>query len=87
MPIIEVPGQLRAKVEERIKDTPEQEDIEHLLRLIKRVVFDGHNVYLSTACLHGNHDYCNQSTRVDGTAKQPGQCKFCPSKCVCDCHI
>lgn len=30
--------------------------------------------YLSTACHHGLHDRCRQS------------CKFCGTKCQCECH-
>jgi len=33
------------------------------------------HVYLSTACMHELHDKCIK------------KCKFCPSKCVCDCHV
>jgi hypothetical protein len=43
------------------------------------------HVYLSTACLHGRHDYCRAKTGHRG-AKWPAQCKFCPARCVCDCH-
>lgn len=48
----------------------------------------GHT-YLSTACLHGQHDYCNTSIRDDGGTKVPACCKFCGAPCVCDtpgCH-
>lgn len=44
----------------------------------------GAHVYLSTGCLHGDHDYCQ---RVVGSwHKQPAQCKFCAAPCVCLCH-
>lgn len=46
------------------------------------------HVYLSTACLHGQHDYCNACTGVAGT-KVPGTCKFCGAPCRCrhpGCH-
>jgi hypothetical protein len=43
------------------------------------------HVYLSTGCLHGQHDYCSN---VDGIAglKKPAQCKFCTAPCHCPCH-
>lgn len=41
------------------------------------------HAYLSTACLHGEHGYC-QSDRC-GT-KVPAVCKFCSAPCGCDCH-
>ena len=44
----------------------------------------GH-VYLSTGCLHGEHDYCQAMTGHAG-AKRPGQCKFCSALCTCPCH-
>lgn len=41
--------------------------------------------YLSTGCLHGQHDYCSN---VDGIAglKKPARCKFCAAPCQCPCH-
>jgi hypothetical protein len=42
--------------------------------------------YTSTACLHGEHDYCSGTTRQDGGSKTPAQCKFCRAKCLCICH-
>lgn len=44
------------------------------------------HVYLSTACLHGEHPYCDAVTRPDGTCKNPARCKFCEAPCVCSCH-
>lgn len=44
----------------------------------------GH-VYLSTGCLHGEHDYCQKHTGLSGV-KTPAVCKFCKSPCVCSCH-
>lgn len=41
--------------------------------------------YLSTACLHGEHDYCKSNTGHAG-AKTPAQCKFCGARCWCSCH-
>lgn len=42
------------------------------------------HVYLSTACLHGVHDYCrSEQSRCDGHPKAPGRCKFCPAVCLC----
>lgn len=43
------------------------------------------HVYLSTACLHGEHDYCKKTVGAVGP-KRPSVCKFCGTKCVCDCH-
>jgi len=55
-----------------------------LTRLAHRL---GVHVYLSTSCLHGQHDYCQQHTGLSG-AKTPARCKFCPDdgRCVCACH-
>lgn len=44
----------------------------------------GH-IYLSTACLHGEHDYCNSTSGHAGD-KIPARCKWCPATCVCQCH-
>ncbi|MFI1165609.1 hypothetical protein ACH4UM_18835 [Streptomyces sp. NPDC020801] len=43
------------------------------------------HVYLSTSCLHGEHDYCRSHTGLSG-AKKPAQCKFCAAPCTCPCH-
>ena len=45
----------------------------------------GSHVYMSTGCLHGDHDYCQNK---DGRAgpKKPGQCKHCAARCICSCH-
>lgn len=43
------------------------------------------HTYLSTACLHGEHGYCQHHTGLSG-AKTPGVCKFCAAPCVCPCH-
>lgn len=45
---------------------------------------DAH-VYLSTGCLHDDHDYCQSMTGLNG-AKRPGECKKCGAKCICPCH-
>lgn len=45
---------------------------------------DAH-VYLSTGCLHDEHDYCKARNGAAGP-KKPGQCKFCGAPCVCECH-
>jgi len=42
--------------------------------------------YLSTACHHGQHTYCQATTREDGSAKRPASCKFCAAPCTCPCH-
>lgn len=46
---------------------------------------DTEHVYLSTGCLHGQHEYCKRMKGLDGT-KTPGQCKFCRAHCICPCH-
>lgn len=40
--------------------------------------------YLSTACLHGRHDYCNSTVGVAGD-KKAATCKWCDARCRCDC--
>jgi len=44
----------------------------------------GHR-YLSTGCLHGDHDYCAARSGKAGV-KAPARCKFCNAKCRCRCH-
>jgi len=46
---------------------------------------DDAHVYLSTGCLHGDHDYCKNMTGLNG-AKRPASCKKCGAKCICSCH-
>jgi hypothetical protein len=41
--------------------------------------------YLSTGCLHDQHDYCQSMTGYQGQ-KRPGQCKFCDAVCSGTCH-
>lgn len=41
--------------------------------------------YLSTSCLHGNHDYCKAPVGRLGP-KEGSKCKWCPAKCSCSCH-
>ncbi|ONK10360.1 hypothetical protein STBA_10820 [Streptomyces sp. MP131-18] len=41
--------------------------------------------YLSTGCLHGRHDYC-QNREGQAGSKTPATCKFCEAKCTCPCH-
>lgn len=52
--------------------------------------------YLSTACLHAQrepgasaanelHDYCKSTVGSVGL-KVPSVCKFCGTKCRCECH-
>jgi hypothetical protein len=66
-------------------DTPGQRmswttlaDVEHLLRLDKLLrataLHGDEHRYLSTYCLHDNHDACRL------------RCKTCDASCVCDCH-
>lgn len=49
------------------------------------------HVYLSTSCLHFDHGYCGDSEGYDAAGdpfpKRPGQCKWCCSPCVCECHV
>lgn len=54
----------------------------HLTRYAHR---HGVHPYLSTGCLHGDHDYCQNMTGLAG-AKRPGECKHCGAKCRCGCH-
>lgn len=42
----------------------------------------GTHRYLSTSCLHGEHDYCQSNTGLGG-AKKPSRCKFCGAVCCC----
>lgn len=44
------------------------------------------HIYLSTGCLHGEHDYCRAGIRGDGGPKRPARCKFCDARCICVCH-
>lgn len=46
----------------------------------------GTHEYLSTGCLHGRHDYCQNPQREDGGRKRPAECKFCGAPCICPCH-
>ncbi|MGW4493806.1 hypothetical protein [Streptomyces sp. NPDC004376] len=43
------------------------------------------HTYLSTACLHGEHGYCQSNTGRSG-AKVPASCKWCQAACTCSCH-
>ncbi len=43
------------------------------------------HVYLSTSCLHDEHDYCQSETGLCGQ-KTPSVCKFCKAACICPCH-
>lgn len=44
------------------------------------------HVYLSTACLHGHHAHCQCEVNLAGEPKEPGRCKWCESRCICECH-
>lgn len=45
------------------------------------------HIYLSTACLHGAHDYCgSRYNAYTLEPKKPATCKYCDSRCVCVCH-
>lgn len=43
---------------------------------------NGDSLYLSTSCLHGDHDYCKNTVGRVGS-KIPSRCKFCGALCVC----
>lgn len=45
----------------------------------------GVHEYLSTACLHAEHGYC-QGAEGERGPKRPGVCKFCDASCRCACH-
>jgi len=47
---------------------------------------DGEHIYLSTSCLHDEHRHCRSAVNVEGGPKEPGTCKFCPARCICQCH-
>lgn len=51
------------------------------------LIWHNHHINLSWACLHGNHEYCNQQQRSAEQEHAPAQCRYCPSLCVCDCHV
>lgn len=61
-------------------------EVEGLIDLVLRALYTDHVMYLSTACLHDEHEHCNSSVAIDGGPKQAGKCKFCESRCVCPCH-
>ena len=65
---------------------PAQSVLAELDRLYAQVMeHQGFHIYLSTACLHGNHGYCAAMVGQQGE-KRSAQCKFCPAQCVCSCH-
>jgi GNAT superfamily N-acetyltransferase len=41
------------------------------------------HAYLSTACLHGEHEHCRSTVNAAGGEKTPGTCKFCTAVCRC----
>jgi hypothetical protein len=43
------------------------------------------HAYISTACQHGHHEYCESQVGSLG-AKVPKRCKFCPATCLCPAH-
>jgi hypothetical protein len=47
---------------------------------------DRRHAYLSTACLHENHEHCQCKTNLEGEEKIPGTCKWCAAPCICPCH-
>lgn len=60
--------------------------LDALIDLTLVSVLDGHPAYLSTGCLHGQHEHCRCTVNVEGDPKVPGRCKFCTSECICPCH-
>jgi len=82
-----VPQRFRDQVAAKIAGTPDEGRLDEIVRLVAAVLIDGEHLYLSTSCLHGDHASCHVCVRADGTLKNPAQCKFCPSMCVCDCHV
>ena len=61
------------------------------LRMQSAVAEGDEHSYLSTGCLHGRHDYCAATGRMvdDGVGmqlKDSATCKWCPAKCICECH-
>ncbi len=62
-------------------------DPARLAEVVMAVLQDpGRHRYLSTGCLHGDHDHCNCAWTRDGQPKTPGVCKFCAAPCECGCH-
>lgn len=62
-------------------------DLHDVVEIALEEIFFHHHVYLSTGCMHGDHDYCQ--AKLAGTAgwpKRAAECKFCPAKCQCLCH-
>jgi hypothetical protein len=53
------------------------------LRAAIQQLVTGRHTYISTACQHGDHDYCKGVERQDGGSKTPARCKFCPASCQC----
>lgn len=47
---------------------------------------DGHHIYWSTHCRHGNHPACTATELAPGVPRQPAQCKSCGASCICPCH-
>ena len=56
------------------------------LVLADECIGDSVHRYLSTGCLHDQHDYCKGDTGMVG-AKRPACCKFCDAPCICTCHV
>lgn len=43
---------------------------------------DGTHIYMSTSCLHGEHEHCKAMVGTTGE-KRPGSCKWCDAVCRC----
>lgn len=54
-----------------------------LADVVRAVWDDGTHVYISTACLHGEHEHCRSTVNAAGGPKTPGTCKWCSAVCQC----
>jgi hypothetical protein len=63
--------------------TPEMLQLAH--QVIDQVHEGATHLYLSTGCLHGDHDHC-QSMIGNNGLKRGAHCKFCDALCICGCH-
>lgn len=59
--------------------------VQMFITTLQQMTREHGHVYLSTGCLHDDHDYCNAKTGAVGP-KAPAECKFCTAKCICPCH-
>lgn len=54
-----------------------------ILRAAVLTLVTGTHHYVSTGCVHGNHEHCRSAINAAGGSKAPGTCKFCPATCGC----